>query len=209
MAYTEIQEAYWNDPLKMARSFWPQYTFYGKQVEIIESVRDNAETYVPAGNMLGKDFVAAFIVLWFFITRYQNDKNTNWVRVVTTSVADHHLNVLWAEIGRYIATSRFPLTHRLGGPLVVNHHEIRSVHDMAMSGGNAGSYIKGLVSAKGEGLQGHHAEYTLLVVDEASGGEDESYNMASTWAKYMLIIGNPHQCANFFYHGVTKGDLLA
>ena len=209
MAYTYLQELYWNEPLKMARSLWPQYEFYGKQIEIIESVRDNAETYAPAGNMLGKDFVSGFIVLWFFLTRYQPDKDRNWCRVLTTSVADHHLGVLWGEIGRYIATCRFPLSHKLGGPLVINSQEIRAVNDIDLSGGNAGSYVKGRVSAKGEGLQGHHGEYTLLVVDEASGVDDISYDMASTWAKRMLIIGNPWQCQNFFYKGVTQGDVIA
>lgn len=211
MAFTPLQEMYWNEPLKLQQALWPQYSFYGKQIEIIESVRDNAETYVPAGNMLGKDFVSAFIVLWFFLTRYQQDKNRNWCRIITTSVKDEHLGVLWGEIGRFISSSKYPLSHRAGGPLAVNHQEIRSAHDLILTGGNAGSYVKGMVSAKDkmEGMQGHHAEFTLLVVDEASGVADEAYNMASTWAKRMLIIGNPHQCANFFYRGVKAGDLIA
>lgn len=41
------------DPLKFAKALWPKVTFYDKQREIIYSVRDNDETFVPAGNMLG------------------------------------------------------------------------------------------------------------------------------------------------------------
>ena len=209
MAYNALQEMYWEQPLQLAKAFWPQYSFYGKQVEIIESVRDNAETYVPAGNMLGKDFVSAFIVLWFFISRYQMDKNTNWVRIITTSVNEKHLGILWGEIGRFIATSKYPLTHNLGGPLYVTHQEIRPAHELDLTGGNTGNYMRGQVAATEEAFQGHHAVNTLLVVDEASGVQDWVYTMSSTWAKRMLIIGNPHQCNNFFRRGVRAGDLAA
>src|SRR5215210_988404 len=85
------------DPAGFAQRYWPQVTFYDKQWEIIESVRDNAETVVVAGHQLGKDFAAAFVVLWFYLTRHP-------VRVVTTSVKDDHLRVLWGEIGRYLDT---------------------------------------------------------------------------------------------------------
>ncbi len=41
------------DPIKFANLMWPNVRFYNKQKEIIYSVRDNDETVVVAGNMLG------------------------------------------------------------------------------------------------------------------------------------------------------------
>ena len=41
------------DPLVLAREVWPDVTFYGKQRDIIYSVRDNYITIAPAGNALG------------------------------------------------------------------------------------------------------------------------------------------------------------
>lgn len=41
------------DPLAFARHFWPGVTFYDKQIEIMYSVMNDDECYVPAGNMLG------------------------------------------------------------------------------------------------------------------------------------------------------------
>lgn len=41
------------DPLKLAKALWPNVTFYKQQREIIYSVAENDETFVPAGNMLG------------------------------------------------------------------------------------------------------------------------------------------------------------
>ena len=63
----QLQEIWEKDPLKCKQMLWPNISFYDKQKDMILSVRDNKETIVTAGNMLGKDFVAGFIVLWFFL----------------------------------------------------------------------------------------------------------------------------------------------
>jgi hypothetical protein len=211
----QILSACKDDPLLFGRVFWPDTVFYEKQVEIIESVRDNVETYVPAGNKLGKDFVSGFIALHSFLTNRE-------ARVITTSIRDDHLRVLWGEIGRFISTSRIPLLADQGGPLVVKHRDIRKV--VTATRGNRVqerlnrdgspkrqlddiSYLMGLVSEKGEGMAGHHAEYTLAIFDEASGIDDIAYTQAATWAKRFLIIGNCNPTVNFFYMGVKGGDL--
>src|SRR5690348_5247537 len=56
-----------NDPLVLGRLLRPHVRFYDKQVDMIYSVRDSKETYVVAGNQLGKDFVSGFICLTFFL----------------------------------------------------------------------------------------------------------------------------------------------
>lgn len=42
------------NPLVLGKILWPQFMLYNKQREIIESVWNNDETFVPAGNMLGR-----------------------------------------------------------------------------------------------------------------------------------------------------------
>ena len=69
MTHTAL-ERFQREPILFFRLLWPEVRFYDKQIEIIESVRDNDETFVPAGNMLGKDYVAAAVALWFFLTRH-------------------------------------------------------------------------------------------------------------------------------------------
>ena len=158
---------------------------------------DNSETIVVAGNMLGKDFVAGFICLWFFLVHRE-------VRVVTTSVKDDHLRVLWGEIGRFIRTCQAPLNVERGGPLVVNHRDVRKVRHGEVC---PISYMRGMVSESGEGMAGHHAAHTLFVIDEASGVDDVVYQAGSTWAARKLIFGNPNPCENFFRRMVRDGDL--
>jgi hypothetical protein len=188
------------DPLRWAKLLWPEVMFYDKQREIIYSVRDNYETFVVAGNMLGKDFVAGFIALWAFLTHHP-------CRVVTTSVKDDHLRVLWGEIGRFIQTSRLPLRVEDGGPLLVNHRELRKVYHDARCDI---SYCIGMVSERGEGMAGHHAAHTYGIIDEATGTDDITYTQMGTWANRMLGFGNANFTppTHWFYKGVKEGDLV-
>ena len=147
--------------------------------------------------------MAAFIVIWWFISAMKMGKTC---RIVTTSVKEEHLNVLWGEIGRFLSTSTVKLMHREGGPLVVNHQEIRRFDEMESK--NPLNYVRGQVSAHGEGLAGHHSEASLFVCDEFSGVEDTSYEMAQGWMKRCLIFGNPHPPRNqYFQKMVEEGDI--
>lgn len=190
------------DPLLFQQLCWPHVRFYDKQLDIIYSVRDNDETYVPAGNGLGKDFVSAFIVLWFFCSRRP-------CRVITTSVDHEQLKgVLWGEMRRFIQTSQYKL------PIQVNDLFIRHVDEAGEL--DPLSYVLGRVVKKGEGLLGHHIARTadllprtLVIYDEASGVDDTAYETSDTWAHRKLVIGNPRPCSNFFKKGVKAGRLLA
>jgi phage terminase large subunit len=210
MMFTSLQQIWQREPLLFKEAMWPQIRFHSKQIEEIHSVRDNIETYVHAGNMLGKDFVAAFIVWWYFVCFYSLNRDQTQVRVVTTSVKDDHLDVLWSEITKFGSTSKVPLLYGLGGPFVLTHHELRHQAERSL-GNNPVNYVKGMVASSDtkESFQGHHARYTLLVVDEASGVSDWVYEMGQGWMKRLLCFGNPNTCANFFYRGCKSGDLVA
>lgn len=193
------------DPFLFASTYWPDLVFYDKQAEIIQSVADDDMTVVPAGNMLGKDFVAGFIITWFFCSRWP-------CRIITTSAKDDHLRVLWGELKRFIHTAKYPLARSDGGPLIVNHREIR--RDGINPEDTDLSYIRGAVASTDSiaSMQGHHIANrgdgiprTLFVSDESSSVPDEYWTMARTWAKRALIIGNPWPCSNFFYKSV-RGD---
>ena len=189
------------DPLCLAKLCWPSVEFYKEQREIIYSVRDNDETIVPAANAMGKDFVSAFIALWFFLTRTP-------CRILTTSVDKAQLEgVLWGEIRRFLQTSRVKL------PLVVNHCHLRQVFEGQVDGI---SYLMGRQAGKDEAVLGHHIARgpngeprTLFIADEASSIPDSVFEVADTWTHRQLIIGNTHFCTNKFYRAVNEGNLKA
>lgn len=210
MATTEQNErsSHFVDPIQFAKLLWPNIYFYDKQREAIYSSIFNDQTYCVAGHQLGKDFLAGFVALYTFLVNKE-------VRIVTTSVKDDHLRVLWGEIGRFIETARTdtpfgPLRSKDGGPLIVKHRELRKlVRDQNRIVECKISYALGMVSEKGEGMAGHHAANTLLIIDEASGVDPEVLNRASSWAKRVLVVGNPYGGpTTWFYKVVKAGDVL-
>ncbi len=202
-----------SDPLYVIKAHWPDVEPYDKQIETVYAVRDCPETFVPAANMMGKDWITGAICLGAFL--YPNTflkPKRLWipyddVRIVTTSVADDHLDILWGEIGRFIQTSRIPLLARHGGPLIWNHHHLKKV---VRGKPCEVSYLKGIVAEKAEKMAGHHASHTLGVCDEASGIENVFWRQMGTWADRRLAIGNCNPCesTHFFRMGVEGGDLI-
>lgn len=191
------------DPWSLQRELWPQYDLYDKQREVMRSVWENDVTVVPAGNKLGKDFEAGLIAVEFFLVALKLGVTC---RIVTTSVKEDHLDVLWGEIGRFLTTARHPLLAQHGGPLVVNSMEVRRKSEAHTK--NPLNYLKGMVAGDDmDAFAGHHAELTLAIGDEASGLHDLVLNKFQGWAKRMLFIGNPNPCANFFRRMVKKGDV--
>lgn len=198
------------DPLELMTVFWPDAVIAKHQADICYSVLDTYETFVGAGNQLGKDYIAGFTCVWWFLSAI---KTGQACRIVTTSVDAPHLMVLWGEMERFIGTSRYPLIYGKGGPLIVNHMEIKNGIELNKYVGQAPpkipvSYIIGRVSATGEGLGGHHSPLGLAVIDEASGVANKSYENMQGWAKRLLAFGNPWPCQNFFKKAIKGGSIL-
>ena len=187
------------DPIEFVKLLWPDVYLTREQRQILRSLRDNDETVVPAANAMGKDFVSALGVIWFFMSRHP-------CRVVTTSAKDDHLRVLWGEIGNFIQSAKYPLRSDQGGPILHNQRELRKIYNGQKC---EISYVVGMVASpdKIAAMQGHHVgtydiPKTLFVSDESSSVPDDYHKMAGTWAKRILVIGNTWPCANFFYRAV-------
>lgn len=224
-----------HDPVLLYHAYWPHSTIYDKQAEILWAAKNSVETYVVAGNELGKDYILGRLCLMFFdspwtffpegwfdqvegreemrqLARARGCRVTaieeyvlHQRRVVTTSVKDEHLNVLWGEIGTAWRTSAVDFSRKY----VMTHHEIRFKEEADLK--NASSYMVGKVSGSEnmEGLTGHHAWYNLAALDECSGMADAAYNAVMSWARRFVAIGNPLPCQNFYRKNFRAGDLMA
>lgn len=194
------------DPIELMRDLWPEVVLSIEQQMIMYSILLNKETYVTAGNKLGKDFIAGLCCVIGFLSGMGRGHDVQ-TRIVTTSVKDEHLIVLWGEIMSFIRMCRVNLDSKHGGPLILQHRHIGKM----LKGGYPcpKSYLKGMVAGdEMEALAGHHAEATMCVMDEASGLANASYDKTQGWAKSYLIIGNPYATGNFFETNVKAGDLL-
>lgn len=208
------------------KTHWPEVRLYDRQRESLEALTRSIEVCIVAGNKLGKDYQAGLVALTFFLwpwlyfdaavyegleaQRRESGMPFHLVhtrKVVTTSVKEKHLSILWGEIGRFVTSSSRPLLDVHGGPLTVNAFEIRLKEEALAK--KPINYLTGQVAQQGESMAGHHAAYTLFIGDEASGLWDEIYRQAQGWAKRFLIFGNPNSCQNFFRKMVDGGDILA
>jgi hypothetical protein len=190
----------WVDPVAFTKMCWPWVTLYDKQREMLYSVEFNKSTYVKSANMMGKDFIAGILIVKNFVCHPE-------VRILGTSVTDAQLGVLRSEVNRFIETSKVPLLKKHGGLLDVNYNGVTKLLP-DKSGEDKTSYVKFMTTSTGEALAGHHAEWTLLVADEASGLTKQVKTFTEGWAKKDFIFGNPHECQNFWREGCDQGDIL-
>ena len=153
-----------------------------KQEQIIESVRDNANTCVASGHGVGKTFVSACTTLWYLCCHYQS-------RVITTAPTNRQVeSILWAEIWNLYKNSRVPL----GGKLLKTSLNMEEKW-----------FALGLSTDDPDRFQGHHAEHMLLIMDEAPGVDPKIYEAAQgilTQANSKsLLIGNPTSPSGPFF----------
>jgi hypothetical protein len=185
------------DPAHFVSVCWPDIQLYDKQVEILESIRDNRETWVYAANEMGKDFSAAIGVLYYFCTRAP-------CRIVTMSPGETQLkSVLWGEIRHRINTSQIPLALRVTDLKIERYLKDGKTLDPM-------SYILGHVARTGESFSGHHLPQdkarTMVLFDECSGIDNAFYEAAEAWAHRIFGIGNPLNTVNFFFDRCSAGD---
>lgn len=162
---------------------------WSKQVEIMESVRDNRLTAVRSAHATGKSYIAARIVCWWMTTHPPGE-----AYVVTTASTWRQVEtVLWKEIRRAHAKGRLP------------GRTNRTEWVMPITGAvpNADGRIPEEVVAFGHrpadddptAMHGIHAPYVLIVIDEADGIPEVIFEAAgsliSNEESRMLAIGNP------------------
>lgn len=198
------------DPLYWRDLFWPDVVFAPYQENILYSLVYNVETIVVAGNELGKDFVAGFVIPWWFGSAM---KMGHTCRIVATSVNEAHLGVVWGEAGRFLTTSRYPLIVSKecpNAPFNLASMALTRAGERMVAGKNPINYAWGMVAGgEKEALLGHHSETSLAMIDEASGMVDNTYEKMSKWYKRLFMWGNPFECENEFRRAVEAGDVLA
>ena len=149
---------------------------WSKQVEILESVRDNKRTAVPACHAPGKSHIAARAIAWWVVSHPPGS-----VRVVTTATTFRQVKgILWSHI-RSLANKHhlpgevFTTEWKIGGQIVADGFSPAEHNESA--------------------VQGIHSENLLIVVDEAGGisntiGQALEALMTGGHTR-LLLLGNP------------------
>ena len=181
---------YQSDPVRWANDR-AKVHLWSKQQEVIESVRDHAQTAVHSCHAVGKSFVAATTVAWWLDAHPVGE-----AFAVTTAPTDKQVKaVLWREINR--------LHTRAGLPGRTNLSEWYIGKELVAFGRKPADQDP-------TAFQGIHARYVLLVLDEACGIPKELWDAGSSIVSNehsrTLAIGNPDDPVGEFAQNCRAGS---
>jgi hypothetical protein len=145
------------------------------QESIMNSVRDNFETCARSCHGIGKTYVGSRIALWF-LNSFENSI------VITTAPTFRQVEkMMWKEMRD-----------------AMNHSKVRLAGKMLKTPNlrvDEKWYAMGLSTKDPDMFQGYHAEYILVIADEASGIPEKIYDaidgVTTSQNARILMLGNP------------------
>ncbi len=170
---------------KLGEALW------SKQRDVARSVVANRRTAVKSCHAAGKSFTASRLTAWWL---WSHAPGTAFV-VSTAPTFEQVRAVLWREIGR---------AHRKGKLLGrVNQTEWWIGDEMVAFGRKPGD-------TDPSAFQGIHAEYVLVILDEACGIDRELWlaalSLAANDKSRILAIGNPDDPGSHFAEVCKPGS---
>jgi len=179
---------YANDPHLWVRERAGGFV-WSKQVEILESVRDNKYTAVKACHGPGKSASAGFAGGWWIDT---HDIGTAFL-VTTAPSWPQVQTILWREIRRLHGKANLPGRITLDCQWYIGEHG--KMEELIAMGRKPADYDE-------QAFQGIHARYILIIIDEACGVDVALWNavlsLATNENARILAIGNPDDPSSYF-----------
>lgn len=175
------------------------YEPWEKQIQILNSIRDNKVTAVKSCHAAGKSFVASAGILWYL---YNHPHSI----CISTAPTDRQVTgILWKEIRTAHARAKV----KLHGTCLTQELKLGEDH-----------FAMGFTAPEraGDKFQGWHSEHLLVVADEASGVSPEIFDaidgLLTSDQSRLLMIGNPINPSGRFFKefssfGATKITISA
>ena len=175
-----------SDPDLFNSVFLGRSRYWWRQREICESVVKYRVTTVVSGNMTGKDYLLAGLVIWWLITRPGG-------LVICTAPSQNLIgSVVWKEVKRALAAAekRIPIGARTTGGIKASPQTV----DLG-----GGWQALGMATTTVERASGQHAGDLLVLVTEGSGIEPEIADAIETLGYSRLVVfGNPIRADGWF-----------
>lgn len=165
---------------------------YDKQIEIIESVRDNEQTSVNGANGVGKDWMIGRIVPWWL-----NAYAPHAVAIVTGPTFRQIQEIVWRETRGAVHAARYDL----GGRMLPS--------EAKWDFGGTDLYALGFSTDHPANITGFHSANLLAVVSEAHNFSDAAMvNIKRLQPNRLLLSANPFaQSGEFFDSQHSKRHL--
>lgn len=179
-AWTESPKLWMED--KLGEFLWT------KQIDVAASVAANRKTAVPSCFASGKSWLAARLTSWWIDIHPPGS-----AFVVTTAPTFSQVKaILWKELGR---------AHMKGG-LIGRLNQTEWLVRMPAGNEEMVAFGKKPSDMDATAFQGIHAEFVLVIIDEAAGVPtilfDAAESLIANEASRILAIGNPEDGASEF-----------
>lgn len=166
--------------------------FWDRQIEMCESVVEYRTTVIYSGNAIGKDFWVARLIWWWLAT------HEDALVIVTGPTQTLIGTVTWKEARRAIRNAPLEFRHKISQGAKNSPQTIEIA---------PGWHALGYSTTNVERQSGQHAEHLLVIVEEASGVEDEIWDaIESLGYERLVCIGNPIRAEGRFVDLIKQAD---
>lgn len=166
-----------DDPDLFNSAILGRLPYWWRQREICDSLVRYRQTIVYSGNAIGKDYLVGGIIPWWLYTRAES------LCIVTGPSQTVLGSVTWKEVRKAIENSRIPLRAKLSNGIKASPQTVTL---------GSGWQALGYSTTSVERASGQHNRKLLVIAEEASGIDDETWH-ALDGLKYvrLLAILNP------------------
>jgi hypothetical protein len=214
--YLDLRQCWRADPLLYCTQRLG-LTATHQQRTILEAIAvEGAKVSVRSGHNIGKTSITAAIILWFVETR-------DFARIPCTAPTSAQLRLnLWGELGKWMRQADTLAQQRADPPRLWLSTLFRLTNDMlydrsaprewyavartaqpnhpeALQGFHATEVV---ITPDGLAVEAHASSPLLFVVDEASGVDDATFEVAegaiSSPGARLLMLGNPTRAQGYF-----------
>jgi len=143
---------YRDDPVGFAKDILKVELWEAQQNAALSILTGKRRLLVESGHSVGKTFLAAVLVVWWYYTRPRS------VIITTAPTLRDVVDLLWNQVRQLVRQSGLP-DHFIG-PSAPEMRDPEAPQD---------HWAKGYTASTGESFQGRHFESMLFVFDEAEG----------------------------------------
>lgn len=164
-----------------------------QQEMVLKAIPKHDQIAVASGHGVGKTALESWIILWFLWTH-------PYAKIPVTAPTQHQLfDILWSELAMWLGKSSLQDWFRWS-----------KTHLRHITAPEEWFAVAQTASSKNpESIQGYHANYLLVVADEASGVDDsifEALEGAQTTDTKVFMFSNPTRLSGRFYEAFKGKD---
>jgi hypothetical protein len=181
-----------DDPDLFNELFLEGPPFWSRQKEICRSVVKYGTTVAYSGNMVGKDYLFARLLLWWLYTRPGS------LVIVVAPTQNQVGSIVWKEIRRAVRAAPVPFASHVTNAVKSSPQQVNL---------GDGWQALGFATKSVERASGQHAGELLVLVIEGSGIEEEIWEaIDSLGARRIAINGNPIRATGRFVELIHQAE---